>query len=356
MPHFTTDENYMRHALSLARRGLGRTWPNPSVGCVLVKDGYVIAAARTGDGGRPHAEAAALEQAGAQAKGATAYVTLEPCSHHGQTPPCAQALINAGVARVVIACEDPDERVSGEGVRILSGAPLEIVQGVCEGEALALNSGFFKRITQKRPCVTLKMAVSADEKIARTGERTQISGDAASQYMHLLRSQNDAILVGVETALTDNPMLTARLPGHNHKIVRCVMDRHLRLDKGSRLVQSAGGNPVVIFHEDGDKTKFEGAAVECVKLERVTPETVCRSLAERGITRLMVEGGATIASAFLKAELVDAFHLIRSGIEIGENGVDMLLDMNLENTLKVFNLNKKDTFNEDSLEVYIRKG
>jgi len=219
---------------------------------VIVKDGRVVAAARTGDGGRPHAEAIALEAAGAEARGATAYVTLEPCAHHGKTPPCAEALVAAGIKRVVIGCGDPDERVCGRGIQALRDAKVEIVNGVLEQEALALNSGFFKRITEKRPRVTLKMAVSADEKIAAMGQRTQISGAMASRYMHMMRARHDAILVGVNTAITDDPMLTARIDGHEHQIMRCVMDRGLRLADTAKLVTSADDQVLVVFHEGGD--------------------------------------------------------------------------------------------------------
>ena len=356
MPSQTLDQQYMHHALSLAGRGLGRTWPNPSVGCVIVKDAHVIAAARTGDGGRPHAEAAALEIAGAQARGATAYVSLEPCAHHGKTGPCAAALVAAGVARVVIACGDPDPRVSGEGVRILSDASIEVIEGVCEQEALALNAGFFKRITQNRPLVTLKMAVSGDDKIARAGQRTQISGEAASRYMHLMRARHDAILVGVNTALTDDPMLSARIDGHEHKIMRCVMDRGLRLPVNARLVQSAGEHSLVIFHASGDGAALEAAGARLVRLDDVTPAVVLASLAEQGITRLMVEGGAQVASSFLNAGLVDEFHLIRSHADIGADGVDAIAETDLNDALQPFDLKEKSMLGEDVLEIYAVKG
>jgi len=355
MPSNTFDQHYMHHALSLARRGLGRTWPNPSVGCVIVKDGRVVAAARTGDGGRPHAEAIALEAAGAEARGATAYVTLEPCAHHGKTPPCAEALVAAGIKRVVIGCGDPDERVCGRGIQVLRDAKIEVVNGVLEQEALALNSGFFKRITEKRPRVTLKMAVSADERIAAMGQRTQISGAMASRYMHMMRARHDAILVGVNTAITDDPMLTARINGHEHQIMRCVMDRDLRLADTAKLVTSADDQALVVFHESGDGDALKTAGAGLVHLDSVAPESVLKSLAGRGVTRLMVEGGAQIAAAFLGEGLVDEFHVIRSSTEIGADGVDALAGINLNDALTAFILKEKRMLGEDVLEIYTAK-
>ena len=356
------DEHYMRHALSMARRGLGRVWPNPAVGCVLVKDGHVIAAARTADGGRPHAEAVVLAAAGAEAKGATAYVSLEPCSHEGQTGPCAQKLIDAGIRRVVVACVDPDPRVSGQGIAMLEAAGLQVDKGVLDYKAKQLNAGFFKRITKWQPAVTLKMAVSADGMIAAAkGARTQISGEMAARYMHHLRSNHDAILVGIGTALADDPLLTARLPGLEHKITRCVMDTHLRLPIMSKLVQSAPDHPLYILHNANmsgrsDEVKaLEEKNVKLVGLDNLTPEAVLTKLAKDGITRLMVEGGAQIATSFLEAGVVDEFHLIKSPQEIGKKGLSALHGQTLEEALQSFSLIETRPLGDDVLEIYKAK-
>ena len=223
------DTHHMRHALTLAERALGRTAPNPAVGCVIVsRDGHVVGRGRTQDGGRPHAEAVALTQAGDAATGATAYVTLEPCAHHGQTPPCAEALANAGIARVVASVEDPDPRVKGKGFAMLRAAGVEVVTGLLEKETTELNAGFFLRITENRPLVTLKIAQSEDGKTARAGDDKWITGEEARRFSHLLRAKHDAILIGVGTALADDPELTCRLPGlEKYSPLRVVLERIL---------------------------------------------------------------------------------------------------------------------------------
>ncbi len=239
----------MRAALALARRSLGRTWPNPAVGCVIVRDGQVIARGRTQDGGRPHAEADAIAQATAQGlslKGATAYVTLEPCSHHGRTPPCADALVGAGVARVVSALEDPDPRVKGRGHERLRAAGIEVVVGDGAAEAAEINAGFLTRVKEGRPLFHLKVASSLDGRIATaSGESKWITGPAARLHGHHLRATHDAILVGVETALADDPDLGCRLPGLAARSpVRLVLDSKARLSPQSKLATTAGQRPV----------------------------------------------------------------------------------------------------------------
>src|SRR5580700_4659831 len=231
------DLGHMRTALGLARRGLGNTWPNPAVGCVIVKDGRVVGRGWTQKGGRPHAETEALARAGKGAKGATAYVSLEPCSHHGKTPPCAEALIAAGVSRVVAAVEDPDPRVSGRGIARLRAAGIAVEAGLCAAEAAELNAGFFCRVAQGRPLVTLKLAASLDGRIATpTGKSRWITGPAARERAHLLRAAHDAVLIGTGTALADDPQLTCRLPGLEARSpVRIVIDRTLRLPATLRL-------------------------------------------------------------------------------------------------------------------------
>src|SRR5579864_840444 len=235
------DLHAMRAALALARRGLGTVWPNPAVGCVILKDGRVVGRGWTQKGGRPHAETEALARASEAAKGATAYVSLEPCSHHGRTPPCAEALVAAGVARVVAAVEDPDPRVSGSGIARLKAAMIAVETGVCAADAEEVNAGFFCRVEHRRPLVTLKLATSLDGRIATaSGESRWITGLAARERAHLLRATHDAVLVGTGTALADDPQLTCRLPGlENRSPVRIVIDRHLRLPVTLHLLAEA---------------------------------------------------------------------------------------------------------------------
>ncbi len=244
------DARHMRHALTLSERALGSVSPNPAVGCVIVRDGIVVGRGWTQRGGRPHAEVVALRQAGHAAKGATAYVTLEPCAHIGQTPPCANALIEAGVARVVATVEDPDPRVSGRGFAMLRAAEIAVETDVLRDEAAALNAGFFLRITKKRPLVSLKLAVSADGKIARApGGDQWITGEEARAFGHLMRARNDAILAGIETVLADDPELTCRVPGlEDRSPLRVVLDSKLRLPMASKLCADGEGRARARFH------------------------------------------------------------------------------------------------------------
>src|SRR5215475_2950035 len=242
-PH--DDAGHMAAALDLARRGLGRVWPNPAVGCVLVRQGRVVGRGWTQPGGRPHAETEALHRAGAAAKGATAYVTLEPCSHHGRTPPCADALIAAGIARAVVAMEDPDPRVSGAGLARLREAGIKVDLGLGESEAGEINAGFFLRIRERRPLITLKLAMTLDGRIAtRSGESRWITGEAARARAHLLRAQHDAVMVGSGTVLADDPLLNVRLPGLGRQSpLRIVLDGRMRLSLTSALVAGARETP-----------------------------------------------------------------------------------------------------------------
>jgi len=322
------DRAHMVHALRLAERALGTTAPNPAVGCVIVKDGIVVGRGSTGRGGRPHAEAIALQQAGEAARGATAYVTLEPCSHHGQTPPCAEALVAAGIARVVAAVEDPDPRVNGGGLARLYQAGVEVESGLCSGEAGELNAGFFLRVRLGRPLVTLKIAQSLDGRTATaTGESKWITGEAARAYGHLLRARHDAILIGAETALADDPELTCRLPGlEDRSPVRVVLDSRLRLNEWTKLAQTAGATPTLVFTARGDGGgAIETCGIEIVRVQRDVLgrpklEAVLSTLAERGITRLLVEGGATVHAAFLDHGLADRLELFTAPMLLGAAG------------------------------------
>jgi diaminohydroxyphosphoribosylaminopyrimidine deaminase / 5-amino-6-(5-phosphoribosylamino)uracil reductase len=317
----------MHHALALAGRALGRVAPNPAVGCVIVSaDGRVMGRGWTRAGGRPHAETVALAQAGEAARGATVYVTLEPCSHFGQTAPCADALIAAGIARVVGSVEDPDPRVKGKGFEKLRGAGIEVITDVLEKEAAAFNVGFFLRVTQNRPLVTLKVAESKDGKtIRKTGDKW-ITGTDARRFGHLLRAKHDAILVGIGTELVDDPELTCRLPGLEARSPqRIVLDTQLRLPPRSKLATTARQVPVLVMTaaQGGDALRAQG--VEIVRIAsdeegQLDLHAVLNELAKRGITRLLIEGGPTVASAFLAARLVDRLEIFTAPIELGDNG------------------------------------
>ena len=319
------DIGHMRHALRLATRALGNAAPNPAVGCVIVspKDG-IVGRGWTQAGGRPHAETVALSQAGARARGATAYVTLEPCAHHGQTPPCADALAAAGVARVVGAIIDPDPRVAGKGFARLESAGVEVTRGVLEAEARALNLGFFRRVTEGRPRVALKIAQSADGFVADAkGNSRWITSEGARRHGHLLRARHDAILVGVGTVLADDPELTCRLPGLEHRSpLRVVLDSRLRMPVTSKLVRNARDYPALLFtaaKTGGDALAAEGVAIERVGGEDGRPDlaAVLSALGKRGITRLLVEGGPVVHMAFLERGLADQLHIYRAPLLIG---------------------------------------
>lgn len=322
----------MRIALALARRGLGSVWPNPSVGCVIVRNQGIVGRGWTQPGGRPHAETEALRRAGPAARGATAYVSLEPCSHHGQTPPCADALIAAGVARVVAATEDPDPRVSGSGLRRLEDAGIAVDCGVRRVEAEALNAGFLMRVRSGRPLVCLKTATTLDGRIAvHTGESRWITGPEARERVHLMRARYDAVMVGVGTATADDPELTCRLPGlPARQPVRVVVDARLRLPLTSKLVRTAREVPTWIVTRDDADSRRAGAlldlGVELIQLRPSAsgypdPKAMLAALGGRGVTRLLVEGGATLAAVLLRAALIDRIAWFRSGGIIGGDGI-----------------------------------
>jgi diaminohydroxyphosphoribosylaminopyrimidine deaminase / 5-amino-6-(5-phosphoribosylamino)uracil reductase len=319
----------MAHALRLAARGLGNVWPNPAVGCVIVKDGIVVGRGWTQPGGRPHAEVRALEQAGALAQGAVAYVTLEPCAHHGQTPPCADALIAAKAARVVTALTDPDPRVSGKGHALLRAAGIAVTEGVLTPEATQLNAGFLKSVTQGLPFVTLKLAASLDGRTATaTGESRWITGPEARRKVHAMRLTHDAVMVGSGTALADDSDLTVRDMGAVRQPVRIVLDRMLKHSPESRLGRTAKDHPVWLLHSPvaPDAARKAWAATGATLIE--TPGTnghldltaALRTLAGKGLTRILSEGGSTVAAALVKAGLVDDLALFTGGVLIGSEG------------------------------------
>src|SRR6266404_1687597 len=293
------DQRFMQLALTLGRRGQGRTWPNPAVGAVVVKDGVIIGRGWTQAGGRPHAEPEALKRAGEAARGATLYVTLEPCSHFGKSPPCVDAVISAGIARVVSAIEDPNPEVAGQGHAKLRAAGIAVDIGLGAAEAARDHAGHFRCVRDKRPYVILKLAVSSDDKIGAAGRKPlAISGEAAKARVHLLRAQCDAILVGIGTVRADDPLLTCRLPGMAARSpVRVVLDRSLRIPGSSRLVHSARETPLWVMTSN---------------------------LAEARAAMKLGAGGARVASSFVAAGLVDEVWLLRGADPVGADGVAVL--------------------------------
>ncbi|MBY3117804.1 MULTISPECIES: bifunctional diaminohydroxyphosphoribosylaminopyrimidine deaminase/5-amino-6-(5-phosphoribosylamino)uracil reductase RibD [Rhizobium] len=418
-PH---DERFMAAAIRLSRWHLGRTATNPSVGCLIVRDGVIVGRAVTALGGRPHAETQALAEAGAHARGATAYVTLEPCSHHGRTPPCSEALIAYGVARVVISVTDPDPRVSGRGIAMLREAGIEVDAGVLEAEGRRSLAAYLTRQTKNRPYVTLKLAVSADGMIGRKREgQVAITGPEARAQVQALRAETDAILVGIGTAIADDPLLTVRTSGlESQSPIRIVLDPLLALPLTSKLVETARQVPVIVVaseevwplsadaeglppsalpgyrgratgldpsfgpptrgeigkardpnspasDEDGfafrkdvgqganpdpisplvgempgraeggtppadaadmdsRRAALKAAGVEVLYCNPYHPEVLLPALATRGISSLLVEGGAKTARLFLEAGLVDRIQLYQAPVVIGERGIESPLD------------------------------
>jgi diaminohydroxyphosphoribosylaminopyrimidine deaminase / 5-amino-6-(5-phosphoribosylamino)uracil reductase len=362
------DQRFMALALTLGRRGHGRSWPNPPVGAVVVKDGVIVGRGWTQPGGRPHAEPEALSRAGEAARGATLYVTLEPCSHIGKSPPCADAIIAAGIARVVSAIEDPNPEVAGQGHAKLRAAGISVDIGLAAAEAAHDHAGHFRRIRDKRPHVILKLAVSSDDKIGAAGRKpVAISGEAAKARVHLLRAQSDAILVGIGTVLADDPLLTCRLPGMEARSpVRVVLDRSLRIPGASRLIHSARETPLWVMTSNVSEApaamKLGAAGAQVIRVAttstppRLDLPGVLHALAGKGITRLLVEGGARVASSFVASGLVDEVWLLRGAEAVGADGVAALeaLPLSALTESPTFKLRASETLEKDTLTIYER--
>jgi diaminohydroxyphosphoribosylaminopyrimidine deaminase/5-amino-6-(5-phosphoribosylamino)uracil reductase len=363
------DQRFMALALALGRRGQGRTWPNPAVGAVVVRDGVIVGRGWTQAGGRPHAEPEALRRAGEAARGATLYVTLEPCSHVGKSPPCADAVIAAGIARVVSAIEDPNPEVAGQGHARLRAAGITIDIGLGAAEAAHDHAGHFRRVRDKRPHVILKLAVSSDDKIGAAGRQpVAITGEAAKARVHLLRAQCDAILVGIGTVQADDPLLTCRLPGMEARSpIRVVLDRALRLSGTSRLVHSARETPLWVMTSSlaeapaAMKLGAAGAHVMRVATTATPPPgldllSVLHALSEKGITRLLVEGGARVASSFVSADLIDEVWLLRGPHAVGADGVAALeaLPLSVLTGSPAFKVHASEMLENDTLTIYER--
>lgn len=358
------DARFMALALTLGRRNLGHTWPNPAVGSVIVKDGVILARGWTQAGGRPHAEVEALHRIKKMAQGATMYVTLEPCSHHGKTPPCADAIVKAGIARVVSALEDPNPEVAGKGHERLRGKGVNVEIGLGADEARRVQVGHITRIQKARPYVTLKLAVSADGKVGLAGRKpVAITGEPARTRVFQLRAQSDAILVGIGTVLADNPALTCRLPGMDERSpVRVVLDAQLRLPLATAVVATVRETPTWVFTSRKPSTIAEeilqqkGCKVFRVdeRNGKLDLDAVLKILAKQGITRLMVEGGPTVAASFVGADLVDQAVLLRADKTIGEDGIDALEGMPLGALSEHLQSRGSEQLGADTLETFER--
>jgi len=332
-PSPAVDCRFMTLALALGRRGLGRTWPNPAVGAVIVRQGVIVGRGWTQPGGRPHAEVEALRRAGEGARAATLYVTLEPCSHYGKTPPCADAIIAGGISRVVSALPDPNPAVAGGGHARLRAAGIAVEIGVGAEQARRDHAGHIRRMRDGRPHVMLKLAISADGKAGAAGRQVAITGEGARERVHLLRAQSDAIMIGIGTALSDDPLLTCRLPGMApDSPVRIVLDGALRLPPNSHLAASARQVAVwVVAATDAPQAREDALrdrGVRVLRSEawagRLDLSLALKLIAGQGITRLMVEGGPTLASALLVADLVDEAHLFYAPRPVGADGIEAL--------------------------------
>jgi diaminohydroxyphosphoribosylaminopyrimidine deaminase / 5-amino-6-(5-phosphoribosylamino)uracil reductase len=359
------DQRFMTLAFALGRRGLGRTWPNPAVGAVIVKDGVIVARGWTQAGGRPHAEVEALRRAKKAAQGATMYVTLEPCSHQGKSPPCADAIIKAGIARVVSALEDPNPEVAGQGHERLRAKGIAVEIGLGAEDARRVHAGHIKRTTLNRPYVTLKLAVSADGKAGLAGRKpAPITGVRARERVFQMRAESDAILVGIGTVLSDNPQLTCRLPGMIERSpVRIVLDAKLQVPLATSVVATVRDTPTWVF-----AARMASAMAEEVLQQkgckvfrvgdhdgRLDLDDVLKVLAGEGTTRLLVEGGPTVAAGFVSEGLVDELVLLRGEKTIGDTGISPLEGMALSALTDGMQPLGSEALGRDTLEIYERR-
>ena len=361
------DAQWMRVALTLGARGAGKCWPNPAVGCVIVKDGLVLGRGHTQAGGRPHAETQALTQAGSAAQGATAYVSLEPCNHHGQTPPCSQALIAAGIARVVVALRDPDPRTDGGGVQRLRDAGITVQTGVCEGEAAHAHRGFVQRILTGRPQLTLKLATSFDGRIATaTGESRWITGPQARRVVHAMRLRHDATLVGGGTARADDPDLTVRDTGASHQPIRVVLSRGLDLPHQGRLAASIAKAPLWLVHaKDAPQAArdiWTGLGAELIEIAtdnsgHIDIAATLQALGQKGLTSVFCEGGGSLAASLLGHDLVDDLVGFTAGLALGGDARSAIAPMGLEHLSNAprFHLRSTRPIGPDVLHEWVRQ-
>jgi len=358
------DARFMALAFTLGRRGLGNTWPNPAVGAVIVKDNVIVGRGWTQPGGRPHAEVEALRHAKKAAQGATMYVTLEPCSHQGKSPPCADAIVKAGITRVVSALEDPNPEVAGQGHERLRAKGIAVDIGLGADEARRVHAGHIMRVQKARPFVMLKLAVSADGKAGLVSRKpAAITGDATRVRVYQMRAASDAILVGIGTVLSDNPQLTCRLPGmFERSPVRVVLDATLKLPLATSVVATVRDTPTWVF----TSSKPSAIAEEILQQKgcnvfrvgdvegRLDLDEVLKVLAEQGITRLMVEGGPKVAGAIAAANLVDELVLLRGEKNIGPTGIAPLEGMPIDGLTGQLRSRGREKIGPDTLEIFER--
>jgi diaminohydroxyphosphoribosylaminopyrimidine deaminase / 5-amino-6-(5-phosphoribosylamino)uracil reductase len=354
----------MRKALALARRVAGLTSPNPAVGCVIVRNGRIVAQGATAAGGRPHAEAVALARAGTRARGATAYVSFEPCAHQGQTPSCARALVAAGLRRVVVGCTDPYPPVRGRGIAILRMAGIDVTAGVLGEECRQLNEGFISRVTRGRPFVTLKLAISLDGRIAATsGDSRWISSDAARVLVHQWRHKSDAVMVGAGTVLADNPRLTCRMAGGRDP-VRVVIDARLRCPPSARLFHQRSAAPTVLVTTTANvaraRRRYGGARVEVLgctaRGSEIDLAALMRALGQRGWSKVLVEGGSHLAGALLRAGVIDrvAFFVAPILVGAGMPAIEGLGPARIRDAIRLGELGARRTGDDWLIEADLR--
>ncbi|MFT6106009.1 MAG: diaminohydroxyphosphoribosylaminopyrimidine deaminase [Rickettsiales bacterium] len=354
------DQFFMNFALNISKKNIGITKNNPSVGCVLVKNNIIISTGITGENGVPHAENIAILKAGKNAKGATAYVTLEPCSHFGKTPPCSDAIIEHGISRVVIATADPDKRVNGSGIEKLKSAGIEIVTGVLGDEARKINQGFFSARQKNRPFITLKLATSFDGKIAhnyqtQNEENRWISSPQSQNFAHLLRSKNDAILVGANTIINDDPSLDCRLSGlRNYSPKRIIMSSNLNFGVHSKIFQNTKSIPTYIATNNQNTNKFEEVGVKIIHFKENDLKDFVQKLPQIGINNLLIEGGSIVAAEFFKAGLIDKFIHIRSDRRIGDGGISAICGFDLQHITKNFQTSKYRKISTDLITEFTK--
>jgi diaminohydroxyphosphoribosylaminopyrimidine deaminase/5-amino-6-(5-phosphoribosylamino)uracil reductase len=359
------DTRFMALALALGRRGLGRTWPNPAVGALVVNDNVIIGRGWTQPAGRPHAETEALGRAGPDARSATLYVSLEPCSHHGKTPPCVDAIINVGIARVVSPMPDPNAQVAGQGHWELAEAGVEVEVGIGAEEARRAHAGHIRRMQDGRPHITLKLAISADGKVGLAGRRpAAITGEAARRRVHLMRAMNDAVATGIGTVLSDDPQLTCRLPGM-HSPVRILFDGKLRVPLASKLVASASVTPVWVITGDGApqarELELKARGVEVLRVQECAGRTdisaALKLLAERGLSRILFEAGPVLSTALVRDDLVDEAVLFHSATAIDPNGLDALEGLPLSSLTESSRFRRiaAETAGTDAVEAFERR-
>lgn len=348
------DQIFMNLALNLSKKNIGLTASNPSVGAVLVKDNIIISTGITGENGVPHAENIAITKAGSKANGATIYVTLEPCSHFGKTPPCVDLIISSKISRVVVATLDPDSRVNGSGIKKLQDARIKVDVGLMAEQAQKINRGFFASRIKNRPFITLKLATSFNGKIATLDNSDRWISNAISQnYAHYLRAKNDAILVGSGTVNIDDPMLNCRLKGlSNYSPKRIILSEKLNIDVNKKIIQTAKEIPTYIATSSSDVKNFTDFGVKIINFSINNLNDFVKKLPELGINNLLIEGGSVVANEFLEAGLIDEFIHIKSPKIIGEDGVDAIAGLSIKDVVEKFKIVKSRKILDDMVEIY----